>query len=143
MATTTASVTISSGDLTADALSHSRTATLNKAGQVTGLDQTTGVARKIYKSASIQTLFDSADYGQGDKAHKIYLANPSTVSSEYFTLSVGDLSATPQVIGRLYAGDWCLLPWTPATSNTPVAEIGITPSVATAMTLEYLLIFEE
>ena len=143
MATTTASVTISSGDLTADALSLSRTATLNKAGQVTGLDQTSGVARKIYKSASIQTLFDSAEYGQGDKAHKIYLANPSTVSSEYFTLSVGDLSATPQVIGRLYAGDWCLIPWTPAASNSPVAEIGITPSVPTAMTLEYLLIFEE
>lgn len=140
MATTTASVTISSGDLTADALSLSRTATLNKAGQVTGLDQTTGVARKIYKSTSAQLLFNAADYGQGDKAHKIYLANPSTVSSEYITVSVGDSTATPQVVGRLYAGDWCLLPWTPATA---AADIVVTPSVSTAMTLEYLLIFEE
>lgn len=140
MATTTASVTISSGDLTADALSLSRTATLNKAGQVTGLDQTTGVARKIYKSTSAQLLFDGADYGQGAKAHKIYLANPSTVSSEYFTVSIGDSTATPEPLGRIYAGDWCLLPWSPAADAD---DIVITPSVATAMTLEYLLIFEE
>ena len=140
MATTTASVTISSGDLTADALSLSRTATLNKAGQVTGLDQTSGVARKIYKSTSIQTLFDSAEYGQGDKAHKIYLANPSTVSSEYFTVSIGDSTGTPEPLGRIYAGDWCLLPWSPAAATD---DIVITPSVSTAMTLEYLLIFEE
>jgi len=140
MATTTASVTISSGDLTADALSLSRTASLNKAGQVTGLDQTSGVARKIYKSTAAQLLFNAADYGQGDKAHKVYLANPSTVSSEYITVSVGDSTGTPQVIGRLYAGDWCLLPWTPSADT---ADIVVTPSVSTAMTLEYLLIFEE
>ena len=50
MATTTASITISSGDLTGDALSLSTTATLTKAGTSTGLDQTTGVARKVFPS---------------------------------------------------------------------------------------------
>ena len=41
MATTTATLTLSSGDLTGDALSLSTTATLTKAGTVTGLDQFT------------------------------------------------------------------------------------------------------
>ena len=51
MATTTATITISSSDLTGDALSLSSTATLTKAGNATGLDQTTGVARKFFAGA--------------------------------------------------------------------------------------------
>ena len=48
MATTTATITLSSSDLTGDALSLSSTATLTKAGTLTGLDQFTGVARKTF-----------------------------------------------------------------------------------------------
>ena len=46
MATTTATLTLSSADLTGDALSLSTTATLTKAGTTTGMDQTSGVGRK-------------------------------------------------------------------------------------------------
>ncbi len=55
MATTTATITLSSADLTGDALSLSTTATLTKGGTLTGLDQTTGVARKFYASAQANT----------------------------------------------------------------------------------------
>ena len=71
MATTTATITISSSDLTGDALSLSSTATLTKAGNATGLDQTTGVARKFFADA--QTAFNliaASDY-TADKAHKV------------------------------------------------------------------------
>ena len=48
MATVTASLTLSSPDLTGDNLSLSTSSTLTKAGTVTGLDQTTGVSRKTF-----------------------------------------------------------------------------------------------
>lgn len=130
MATTTASLTLSSSDLTADSLSLSKSSTLLKAGSTTGLDQTTGVARKIYTSASADTIFTAASY-TNDKAHKVYLSNPSTTTTEYFLVTIGT-----QDVGRIYAGDFAFIPW------DGTADFKITPSVATSMTLEYLLIFE-
>lgn len=130
MATTTATITLSSADLTGDALSLSSTSTLTKAGSVTGMDQTTGVARKTTTAASAVTIFAAADYTD-DKAHKVYVKNTSTVATEYLTVTVGT-----QAVGRLYAGDWALLPW------DGTADLKYTPSVATSFTTEYFLIFE-
>ena len=130
MATTTATLTLSSADLTGDALSLSTTATLTKAGTVTGLDQTTGVGRKTYTSTSIATLVDKAAYDD-DKAHKVYIRNTSTVATENIAITV-----EAQLLGRLYAGDWALLPF------NGDQDIKVTPSVSTALTVEYLVIFE-
>ena len=111
MATTTASLTLSSGDLTGDALSLSTTTQLTKAGTATGLDQTTGVARKFYASAQTDTaLILAADYTD-DKAHKVYIKNISSTASEFVTVKIG---ATE--IGRLYAGDFLFLPWSADTT---------------------------
>ena len=103
MATTTATITLSSGDLTGDALALSTTATLTKAGTLTGLDQTTGVGRKTTSSSSQYTLVDKADYAD-DKAHKVYIKNTSAVATENAIITIES-----QLLGRLYAGDWCLL----------------------------------
>ena len=130
MATTTATITLSSADLTGDALSLSTTATLTKAGTLTGLDQTTGVGRKTTTSSSQYTLVDKADYSD-DKAHKVYIKNTSTVATENAAITVES-----QLLGRLYAGDWCLLPY------NGDQDIKITPSVATAFTNELLVIYE-
>ena len=130
MATTTATITLSSADLTGDALSLSTTATLTKAGTLTGLDQTTGVGRKTTTSSSQYTLVDKADYSD-DKAHKVYIKNTSTVATENAAITVES-----QLLGRLYAGDWCLLPY------NGDQDIKITPSVATAFTIEFLFIYE-
>ena len=136
MATTTATITLSSSDLTGDALSLSATATLTKADSVTGLDQTTGVARKIYTSTSADVLLDESLFTD-DKAHKLYVRNPSTVASEYFLISVGNDGADTE-IGRLYAGDWMFIPYSADTN----VDFVVTPSVATTMVLEYMLIHE-
>jgi hypothetical protein len=130
MATTTASITLSSSDLTGDALALSASTTLTKAGTVTGLDQTTGVSRKTFTTSSIQTLIDKADYAD-DKAHKVYIRNTSTVATENLIVTI-----EAQLLGRLYAGDWCLLPY------NGDQDIKITPSVATAMTVEFMVIYE-
>ena len=135
MATTTATITLSSGDLTGDALSLSTTTTLTKAGTATGLDQTTGVARKFYATQQTDTnLIAAADYTD-DKAHKVYIKNISTTASEYVTIKIG---ATE--VGRLYAGDFLFIPWSADTTSTS-ADIDIDTS-AVNMTVEYLVIYE-
>ena len=50
MATTTATLTISSGDLTSSPLSISNSSTLYKAGTTIGLEQTTGLSKKVFAS---------------------------------------------------------------------------------------------
>ena len=138
MATTTATLTLSSADLTGDALSLSTTATLTKAGTVTGLDQTTGVARKTFSSTSLVNLFEGSEYTAA-RAHKLYIRNTSTVATEFVTISIGDSGGTPEEIGRLYAGDWMFIPWS---AHDAANDICVTPSVSTSLTVEYLLIFE-
>ena len=130
MATTTATITLSSSDLTGDALSLSSTSTLTKAGTLTGLDQTTGVGRKTTTATSQYTLVGEADFAD-DKAHKVYIKNTSTVATENAIITVES-----QLLGRLYAGDWCLLPYN---GNQ---DIKITPSVSTSFTVEFMVIYE-
>ena len=136
MATTTATITLQSADLTGDALALSRTASLTKAGFTNGLDQTTGVGSMPTQCSSEKVLFEEADYNpeganSAKRAHKIYLSNTSTTASEYFTVSLGS-----QTIGHLYAGDWMFFPW------DGEADVKFTPSVSTSMTLEFMLIYE-
>lgn len=132
MATTTAAITLSSTDLTSDSLSLSKTATLTKAGTTTGLTQTGGLGRKTTSASSVYTLFNATDAQYtDDKAHKVYLLNTSSTATEYFIVTIGD-----QVVGRIYAGDWALIPW------ASTADFKITPSETTEMTLEYMIIFE-
>lgn len=133
MATTTATLTLSSADLTGDALSLSTTTTLTKADSVTGLDQTTGVGRKTTASTSAYVLFDADNY-TADKNHKVYIRNTSTVATEYALVTVNT-----EDVGRLYAGDWLFIPWS---SHDAANDIKITPSVSTSFTIEYMLIFE-
>jgi hypothetical protein len=132
MATTTATLTLSSGDLTGDALSLSTTTTLTKAGTATGLDQTTGVARKFFASAqSNTTLIAAADYTAG-KAHKVYIKNTSTTASEFVKVELG---ASNLSLGFLYAGDFMFIPYDGEN------DIDIDTS-AVNMTVEFLVIYE-
>jgi hypothetical protein len=94
------------------------------------LDQTTGVGRKTTTATSQYTLVDKADYGD-DKAHKVYIKNTSTVATEHAVITIES-----QLLGRLYAGDWLLLPY------NGDQDIKITPSVATAFTIEFMVIYE-
>ena len=134
MATTTASLTLSSSDLTSDALSLTKTATLTAAGSsTTGLSQTSGVARRKYNAdPAVANIVAEADDYTADRAHKVYLFNTSTTSTEYFIVKVGTA-----VVGRLYAGDWMYMPW-----NGSI-DVTVTPSETTDMTIEYAIFGDE
>ena len=134
MATTTAAITLSSTDLTGDALSLSTTATLTKAGLAEGLDQTTGVARKYYATATTNgKLIGEGDFSDTAKAHKVYIKNTSTSDAEYVHISLGSSNTA---VGRLYGGDWCFLPY------DGTNDIDVTTS-DNKMTVEYMVIYEE
>ena len=130
MATTTATITLASTDLLSDELALTSSATLTSAGNSTGITNTSGLSRKTVAGAHGQyTLFDGSDY-TADKAHKLYLKNISTTAAEYFLITVNS-----EDIGRLYAGDWALIPWS---AHDADCDIKIDPS-ANDMTLEYML----
>ena len=132
MATTTATITLSSADLTGDALALSSTATLTKGGTLTGLDQTTGVARKFFAAAQANTnLIAAADYTAG-KAHKVYIKNTSTTAGEFIKVELGSSNLS---LGFLYAGDWLFMPYDGEN------DIDIDTSDVN-MTGEYLVIYE-
>ena len=113
MATTIASINLTSADLLSDSLSISAIATLTTAGSSTGLTGTEGLGRKKTANTSEYTLFAAAN-ATDDKAHKIYLKNMSTTASEYFE----------------------------ADSTGTNCDIDITPS-ANDMTIEYMLLTDE
>jgi len=128
MATTTATISLASGDLTSNALNITNTATLNKRGNEEGLD-TVISATKTFTSTSAVDLVAIAGFEAG-AANKVYVANTGDSVSEYFTIGIES-----EEIGRLYGGDWMFIPWDANTDD----DITITPSVATAMTAEYMV----
>ena len=128
MPKTTATLTLSSADLTSNSLSVTASTQLLQAGSPRlGLPDTTGLARRTTSFASsgvIDTtvLFRGDDY-TSNGANKVYLRNLSTTASEYFTVYLtghtadGAHDATNSTItgltemGRLYAGDWAFFPY--------------------------------
>ena len=119
MATTTATLTLSSADLLSDALSVSATQTLYKAGTTTGLD---GIQ---YEKMEVATgdIYDIVGASQANgialganKAHKLYVANKHTDETKYVDVYVASLN-----IGRLYAGDWMFIPLEVAAATQDVA----------------------
>ena len=103
MATTTATLTISSADLTSNPLSITTSSTLYKAGTTIGLEQTTGLSKKVYAAAqSNTTLISAGDYAD-DTHSRVYIRNSGSSSTSYFTIELG---ASNIVLGRLYGGDF-------------------------------------
>ena len=132
MATTTATLTISSADLTSNPLAITTSSTLYKAGTTIGLEQTTGLSKKVYAAAqSNTTLISAGDYA--DNTHsRLYVRNSGSSSTDYFTVEIG---ASNIVLGRLYGGDFLFIPY------EGEQDIDITSS-ATNMELEFMVINE-
>ena len=128
MATTTATISLASGDLTSNALNITNTAILNKKGNEEGLD-TVISATKTFTSTSAVDLVAVTGF-TATAANKVYIANTGKDNSEYFTIGI-----QTEEIGRLYGGDWMFIPWDADADD----DITITPSVATAMTAEYIV----
>ena len=160
MATTTASINITSGDIMDNNVSISSTATLTTAGTTTGLTETTGLARRKFAAASLVDLITMANTEVTElKSAKVYIRNTNSYNAEQYVLvGIGNSSGTPLYMGRLYGGDWMFFPWEalPTDADGRAAslldggteghaaneDITVTPSHADPVVLEYMVFFE-
>ena len=105
MATTTASITLSSSDLLSDNLSLSSTMTLYQNGTTaTGLDECNYHRANIPTGTSFDLIQDSA--ALSEDASYVYIVLKNTDVTDYVKISINS-----EEIGRLYAGDWLFMPW--------------------------------
>jgi hypothetical protein len=141
MATTTATITLSSADMMDSALSVSNTATLYTAGTNTGITETTGLARKKFATSSEFKLLDHGLAGSqmadvtADKSAKVYIKNINDRGdgTKYVAVLINSIE-----IGRLYGGDWMFFPWKGGNDK----DVDIDASDATETTLEYVVFYE-
>ena len=112
MATTTATITISSTDLLTDELALSTTCTLTKTGTATGVEHTTGLTRKVVKSTAKGTASGQVTlYTADDFAAIPYLYIKNTATTAGHKIYVYDDSSTNDPIQfQLDAGDWGFIP---------------------------------
>tara|TARA_R110000796_G_scaffold234191_1_gene352809 strand:+ start:311 stop:751 length:441 start_codon:yes stop_codon:yes gene_type:complete len=133
MATTTATITLSSADLLSDNLSLSATMNLNKGGTTaTGLEQM-NYHRAIIPTGTIFDLIPESD-ALKDNSNYVYIINKNTVATDYVLIDINS-----EEIGRLYAGDWLFMPWScdlSAAANDSSIEI---EAVGNSTTVEYAL----
>jgi len=105
MATTTATITLSSADLLSDNLSLSATMNLYKGGTTaTGLDQMNYHRLVVPTGTSFDLIEESA--ALTEDANYVYIVNKNTDVTDYVKISIN-----AEEIGRLYAGDWLFMPW--------------------------------
>jgi len=120
MATTTATITLSSADLLSDNLSLSATMNLYQHNTTaTGLGQMNYHKLVIPTGTSFDLIEESA--ALTEDASYVYIINKNTDVTDYVKISINT-----EEIGRLYAGDWLFMPWDcdlSATANDSSIEI--------------------
>ena len=105
MATTTATITLSSADLLSDNMSLSATMNLYKDGTTaTGLEQMNYHRAIIPTGTNFDLIQDSA--ALSEDASYVYICLKNTDVTDYVKISINS-----EEIGRLYAGDWLFMPW--------------------------------
>ena len=142
---TTCSVTISS-DIAPGLGTISKSMTLTKAGTINDLEETTGFSRRKLAATTAVDLITMANElvePSDNTAAKVYIRNigdgKGTIDkSQYATISIGNTAGATQEIGRLYGGDWLLMPLTVVDDKDVVAA----PSTDNTVVLEYIMFFE-
>jgi hypothetical protein len=142
---TTATISISS-DIAPGFGGISKSMTMTKAGALTDIEETTGFSRRKLAATTAVDLITMANElvePSDNTAAKVYVRNVGDGKgtfdkSTYVTISIGDTGGTPQEVGRLYGGDWLLMPLTVVDDKDVVAA----PSTNDAVVLEYVMFFE-
>ena len=142
---TTCSINISS-DIAPGLGGISKDMTLTKAGTVNDIEETTGFSRRKLAATTavdIITMANELVEPSDNTAAKVYIRNigdgkGNIDKSTYVTISIGDTGNTVQEIGRLYGGDWLMMPLTVVDDNDVVAA----PSTNDTVVLEYIMFYE-
>ena len=125
MATINATINVSS-DVSSYGMGFGNSMTMTKADSNTGLDQATGLVRKTLSS---KNEVDLLTVGTG-------VAADVTASKSF---AVSDDANRSVEIGRLYSGDFLIIPWDAASDEN---DVFVKPSVATNTVIEYQVFYE-
>ena len=112
MATINATVSINS-DISSYPVRINSSMTMLKAGTCHGLEETTGLRTKKFTSTTAAKIVEE-DELEDNKAHKVYIRNASSSKENYFYVAYNASAAaadTEETIGKLYGGDWMLMPY--------------------------------
>ena len=153
MATINATISVASTDLTSSPLALNKTMTMTKAGTNTGLEFSSGlVRRKLTAVTQINLIATGAqNYGTPStsaiNSSKLYIKNTGSSSTDFVTIGLGDATGAEELddgtsqitLGKLYGGDWMLIP---CHGVANVGDVLAKPSTAEAMTIEWMLFFE-
>ena len=152
MATINATITVTSSDLTSSPLSLSKTMTMHKAGSSNGLELTSVlVTRKFTAVTEVDLVTTGAQmYGTPTattNANKLYIKNTGSSSTDYLSIGMGDATGGEELddgsskitLGKLFGGDWMIIPYHGATN---VGDVLVKPSTAEETTVEWMLFFE-
>jgi len=141
MATTNATITINS-DIMSYSGDVSTTMTMKKFGSTVGIEETTGLQVKKFNAQTAVKIVDHTE-GTAGKGSKVYIRNTGSSTTDFFYVALDEddaAQATTETIGKLFGGDWMLMPWI-ATANV-THNIVVAPSTTSTMTLEYM-VFQE
>ena len=120
MATTTATVNISSSDLMpGNTLSIHASSTLMQTGLTTGLELMDMGKGKLTEASAKDALHEALPAGDPtyDTANWVYICNTSTDDNQYMVIGIHDT-----IMGNLGAGEWLWMPWNMGDAD---AEINI------------------
>jgi len=136
MATTTATLNITS-DI-GSGISISKTMEMHKLQSPVGLEETSGLRAKKFTATTAVVIIEEDEFTD-TKASKLYVRNTGSSREDFFYVAKHASAAasdTTETIGKLYGGDFMLMPYDGATNIT------VAPSVATTMNLEYIVFVE-
>jgi len=139
MATTNANLTITSDIINGMPISITKSMVMRKLGSTVGLEETSGLRTKKF-TATTATVVIEQDEFTNTKASKVYMRNTGSNKADFFYVakhaSAAAAATDAETIGKLYGGDWMLIPY--------AADVNITvaPSTAETMTLEYMVFVE-
>ena len=138
---TTATISISS-DVSPGFGGISETMTLTQAGTITDIDSTTGFQRrKLSATATVDlvTMASELIEPKDSVAAKIYIRNIGDGRGN-IDKSVGvTIGVNAEPIGKLYGGDWMMMPLTTIDAD----DITATPATDDTVVLEYVMFYEE
>ena len=137
---TTCTVSISS-DIAPGFGGINETMTLTQAGNLTDIDSTTGFAiRKLSATGSVALVDMSNELieTKDNTAAKIYIRNIGHRGAIDKAVGV-TVSIASEPIGKLYGGDWMMMPLTCIDAD----DITATPENDNTVVLEYMMFYEE
>jgi len=138
---TTATISLSS-DIVSGFGGVNESMTLTQAGSLTNIDSTTGFQRRKLTATSTVDLVTMANEliePKDSVAAKIYIRNIGDGRGN-IDKSVGvTIGVNAEAIGKLYGGDWMMMPLTCIDAD----DVTATPATDNTVVLEFVMFYEE